>query len=76
MEASDLDNVHWVIFGSVAGFLVLAFILLYPVLRFIKREEEASRAWTPDEIARAARRHQHGGDGDTGEPEEGEKESP
>lgn len=71
MEASDLENVHWVIFGSVVGFLLLAFILLYPVLRFINREEKASQAWTPDEIARAARRHRHGGDGDTAEtPEE------
>lgn len=67
MEASDLQNVHWVIFGSVVGFLVLAFILLYPVLRFINREEEASREWTPDEIARAARRHRHGGNGGAGD---------
>ena len=68
MEASDFDNVYWVIFGSVVGFLLLAFILLYPVLRFINREEEESRSWTPEEIARAARRHRHGGDGDADEP--------
>lgn len=68
MEASDLDNVHWVIFGSVAGFLFLAFVLLYPVVRFLRREEEESKAWTPDEIARAAQRHRHTGDGGTGDP--------
>ena len=67
MEASDLDNVHWVIFGAVTGFLFLAFILLYPVVRFLRREEEESKAWTPDEIARAARRHAHTGDGGTGD---------
>lgn len=78
MEASDFDNVYWVIFGSVVGFLVLAFALLYPVLRFINREEEASRAWTPDEIARAARRHSHGGDGGAGEapPDEAPPRAP
>lgn len=74
MEASDLDNVYWVIFGSVVGFLVLAFLLLYPVLRFINREEEESRSWTPDEIARAARRHRHGGDG--GEADDAPVEAP
>lgn len=74
MEASDLDNVYWVIFGAVVGFLVLAFLLLYPVFRFINREEKASRAWTPDEIARAARRHRHGGDG--GEADDAPVEAP
>ena len=67
MEASDFDNAYWVIFGAVAGFLILAFALLYPVLRFIRREEEASKAWTPDEIARAAQRYRHAGDGGSGD---------
>ena len=60
MEASDLEHVHWVILGSIVGFLLLAFILLYPVHRFINREEEASRSWTPKQIAR---RQQRRGDG-------------
>lgn len=68
MEASDLEHVHWVIFGAIAGFLFLAFILLYPIVRFLRREEAESKAWTPDEIARAAKRYSHGGDGDTGDP--------
>lgn len=67
MEASDLENVHWVILGSIVGFLFLAFILLYPIVRFLRREEDESKAWTPDEIARAAQRYRHGGDGGTGD---------
>lgn len=67
MEASDLEHVHWVIFGSIVGFLLLAFILLYPVHRFINREEEESKTWTPKQIAHRQRRR---GDGHpTGQPE-------
>ncbi len=75
MEASDLDNVHWVILGAVVGFFLLAFILLYPVVRFLRREEEESKAWTPDEIARAAQRHRHTGDGGTGDRPKSAEES-
>ncbi len=48
---------------TAVGFVALAFILLYPIWRFLKREEEVSRGWTDDEIARASRREPHGGDG-------------
>lgn len=67
MDPSQFEHIHWVILGSIVGFLVLAFILLYPVYRFLRREEESSRSWTPDQIARRQRRR---GDGSaTGEPE-------
>lgn len=67
MNPSDFDNAYLVIVGSVVGFLVLAFILLYPVHRFLNREEESSRSWTQDEIAR---RQQRLGDGSAhGDPE-------
>lgn len=50
-------------------FFALAFVLLFPIWRFLNREEEVSRRWTNDEIARA-HRHRHGGDGaPTEEPE-------
>lgn len=66
MDPSQLENVHWVILGSIVGFLLLAFLLLYPVYRFLNREEETSRSWTPDQIAR---RQQRRGDGSAaGEP--------
>lgn len=60
MQPIDVDTAYWVITGSIVGFLVLAFILLYPVHRFLNREEHASRSWTQDEIAR---RQQDRGDG-------------
>jgi hypothetical protein len=67
MDPSQFEHVNWVILGSIVGFLLLAFILLYPVYRFLNREEEASRSWTPDQIAHRQRRR---GDGSpTGEPE-------
>ena len=66
MEPSDLENVNWVIAGAVFGFLFLAFILLFPIHRFLNREEESSRSWTPDEIARRQPR----GDGNPGDPPE------
>ncbi len=69
VEPSDLENVHWVIAGAVFGFLFLAFILLFPVYRFLNREEESSRSWTPEEIAH----HQPRGDGTT-QPEPPEAE--
>lgn len=67
MEASDFDNAYWIIFGTIVAFLLLAFILLYPVFRFINREEEISQEWTPKQIADRQRRR---GDGHaTGTPE-------
>lgn len=67
MNPSDVDTAYWVIAGSIVGFLVLAFILLYPVHRFLNREEGVSRSWTQDEIAR---RQQRRGDGSAeGEPD-------
>lgn len=36
---------------SFVGFFVLAFVLLFPVYRFMKREEKRSEAWTDHAIA-------------------------
>lgn len=38
---------------TTVGFIILAFILLYPVWKFINREEEISRKWTEEEIRKA-----------------------
>lgn len=43
-----------VIIATLAGFLLLAYLLLAPVYRFLKREERASRDWTPEALARRA----------------------
>ena len=77
MEASDLEHVHWVILGSIVGFLLLAFILLYPVYRFINREEEESKSWTPKQIARRQQRRGDGhADGHPELPDEPPSETP
>ncbi len=41
-----------IILLTLFGFLALAAILLVPVYRFLRREEDVSRRWTQDEIAR------------------------
>lgn len=43
------------------GFVALAALLLVPVYRFLRREEDHSRKWTPEELAR---RHRQGPPGD------------
>lgn len=37
------------------GFILLAYLLLAPVYRFLQREEKASREWTKESIARRYR---------------------
>ncbi|GIV57109.1 hypothetical protein GQ464_002535 [Rhodocaloribacter litoris] len=41
-----------VIVLTFVGFVVLAAVLLVPVYLFLKREERASRSWTPEALAR------------------------
>ena len=53
------DQIYLVIAGTFVGFLALAFVLLYPVYRFLTREERAEKAWTRDAIAQ---RHANTGD--------------
>lgn len=64
---------------AFVGFFTLAFVLLYPVYRFMKREEKRSEAWTDSAIAdrrrqaleKAERASAEGdGSGGQGEPPE------
>ncbi|HYE97137.1 MAG TPA: hypothetical protein VD962_13095 [Rubricoccaceae bacterium] len=50
------------------GFVALAFLLLFPVHRFLRREERAAEDWTKEAIARRQRREEPAGDGRPGEP--------
>lgn len=60
------DSTYYLIIaGTFFGFIALAFVLLYPVFRFLRREEELSDDWTPDAIARRQSRDEPGGDGAT-----------
>lgn len=52
-----MDTLDLIILGTLVGFLTLAFVLLYPVYRFLQREEQVSKRWTKHELARRAREH-------------------
>ena len=75
----DESDFYIAIAVSFVGFFVLAFVLLYPVYRFMKREEKRSEAWTDSAIAdrrrqaleQAERASSEGdGSGGPGEPPE------
>lgn len=57
-----------VIAASFFGFVALAFLLLFPVHRFLRREERAAEEWTREALARRQRRETPAGDGQSGEP--------
>ena len=48
-------QIYLVVAATFVGFVSLAFILLYPVYRFLNREERVSKEWTPDAVARRQR---------------------
>lgn len=50
-----MDGYTTVILLTLFGFLLLAFILLAPVYVFLNREREASKKWTPEELAKQLR---------------------
>ncbi|GAB5537365.1 MAG: hypothetical protein Rubg2KO_36140 [Rubricoccaceae bacterium] len=55
--------IYVIIAVTFFGFIGLAFVLLFPVYRFLSREEKLSEDWTPDAIARKQSREAAGGDG-------------
>lgn len=72
------DQIYLVIAGTFLGFLALAFLLLFPVYRFLTREETEAKEWTDDAVARRQRRPPPGdappgavGDGHAGPPPDG-----
>lgn len=71
MDPELIRQAPLVAVAAAIGFLILAVILLWPVWRFLNREEEVSRRWTEDEIAKALRQRSAGGDGngDEDQPE-------
>lgn len=52
-----------VILLTLFGFLLVAYILLAPVYRFLKREEEASRHWTKEALAKRMQEQPPGSNG-------------
>ncbi len=47
-------SIYLVMVGTFFGFTALAFILLFPVWRFIRRQEQIADDWTDDSVARRA----------------------
>lgn len=50
-----MDSIYIVVVLTFVGFCTLAYLLLAPVYRFMGREEERSKKWTPDEVANRIR---------------------
>lgn len=55
------STIYVIIAGAFFGFIALAFVLLYPVYRFMRRQEEIADDWTVDALTR--RQREAGGDG-------------
>lgn len=52
-------------------FLLLAAVLLVPVYRFLKREEEASKRWTKESLDRQRREREQSNGSPPGRPPRG-----
>lgn len=48
-------QIYLIVAATFIGFVALAFILLYPVYRFLRREERVADDWTQEAIARRQR---------------------
>ena len=52
----EMDGqIYLVIMGTFFGFVALAFVLLYPVYRFLRRQERLADDWTPEAVSRRER---------------------
>ena len=71
-------SIYLVIAVTFFGFIGLAFVLLFPVYRFMRRQERLSDDWTPDAVARRQRADGAGprGDGAPGRAPGGEEGRP
>ncbi|MEM1118227.1 MAG: hypothetical protein AAF845_08140 [Bacteroidota bacterium] len=62
-------QIYLVIAGTFVGFIALAFVLLFPVYRFLNRQERMADDWTPEAIARRQREAPSGDGAPTPPPE-------
>ena len=58
-----------IIVGTIVGFGLLAAALLVPVYRFLEREQQVAKKWTPDALAERLRQRRSA---DAKETEEGD----
>ena len=78
MDASPLFDPQYlpIIAATLIGFAALAAVLLVPIYRFLDREEEVAKEWTPEAVAERMREQQHGTTDGTEEPDRDEGSSP
>ena len=65
-----MDRYTIIIIVTTVGFFVLATILLYPVYRFLRKEEQISQHWTPEALAARSKK-----DGSSGPELQGKAQS-
>lgn len=58
-----MDPYDVVIITTLVGFFLLAYLLLFPVYRFLQKEERVSKQWTPEALAAKKMQAQSGDDG-------------
>ena len=56
-------SIYLVIAGTFFGFIALAFVLLFPVWRFLHRQERMADDWTDEAVRRRSRPPAGGDDG-------------
>jgi len=74
MDASPLFDPTYlpVIVVTLVGFAALAAALLVPIWRFLDREQEVAKDWTPEAIAERMRERQQNATNGRGGEEDGE----
>lgn len=63
-----MDGYLLVIIATLIVFFLLAALLLVPVYRFLDREQQASKAWTPEKIAERLQQRRASTDGADPDP--------
>lgn len=60
-----MDSYDLLILATLIGFFALAYMLLAPVYKFLEREKQASKEWTPERIAEKLRKRRASTNGST-----------
>lgn len=58
-----MSSYNFLILATLVGFFILAYMLLAPVYRFLEREQQASKEWTPERIAERLEERRASSDG-------------
>lgn len=67
-----MDEYGLIIVLALIGFIVVAALVLYPVYKFLLRQEEISRDWTEENLAERLSKRKSGSNGEETREEETE----